>query len=273
VVVGLWGCYNPTVASDVPCSSELTCPSGQLCDTSHAPPLCVTSLDYGATHDASPADVAMFDAPTDAFVPIDAAGPPITFLQSATVKPTAAMTTLGFNAGITAHDAIIVCLNYPAASGATLTSITDSLGNTYLPLVGPIDAAGERHYIAAAYDSPAGGDTLTVTLSAAPVNGSDLMVMDYSGLALSSAFDASANATGTGTSMNSGGATTTFAHELVVGYAEAPNAMPGTGFTQRAVQSGNLAEDLVVSTKGTYHATATTTTGAWEMIVATFKGQ
>jgi len=269
----LWGCYHPTAASDVPCSSAGTCPGDQMCDTSQVPPRCVTKLTDGGPHDAPPIDVPAIDAPVDSSRPGDAAAPPITFLQSATIKPTATTTTLAFTTSITAHDAIIVCVNYPLASGATLTSVTDTLGNAYTPLVGPIDAAGDRHYVAAAYNSLAGNDTLTVTLSAAPVSGSDLLILEYSGLALSNAFDVSANATGNGTAMDSGGVTTTFGHELILGYAEAPSATPGTGFTQRAIQSGNIVEDRVVMATGTYDAAATTTTGAWEMIVATFKGQ
>jgi len=67
--------------------------------------------------------------------------------------------------------------------------------------------------------------------------------MEYSGLALTSAYDASASATGNGTAMDSGGATTTFRCELIIGYAEAPTATPGTGFTQRAIGDSACAAD------------------------------
>jgi hypothetical protein len=226
----------------------------------------VTSLGDAGTQDSQLQDVG--DARD-----VDAGSVPIAFVQANTIKPTAATTMLALATNVGAHDAIVVCLNYPTASGATLSAISDTLGNTYSVVVGPIDAAGDIHYVAVAADSMAGGDTVTVTLSAAPVNGSDLLVMEYSGLALANAFDVSAQASGNGTALSSGPATTTAAHELVLGYAEAPSASPGIGFTQRALLSGNLTEDKVVSTAGTYDATATTTTGAWVMVLATFKGR
>lgn len=282
VLLGLCGCYHPTVAPEVPCSAEGHCPDNQVCDFGRSPPTCVQTIgDAPRSIDVPVPD----DAPTDARIdarPVDArpidgpvGPPPILFKQAAMSKPTAMVSTLAFPGSVGAHHAIVVCLNFPVASGATLTSITDSLNNTYSVLVGPFSGAGDLHYIAAAYDTAAGADTLTISFSIAPTTGggTDLMIMEYSGVALANAFDVHAEATGTGTAMDSGPATTTFGHELIVGYAEAPAATPGSAFTERALQTGNLTEDQIVTAIGTYDATATTTTGTWTMMMATFKGQ
>ncbi len=47
----------------------------------------------------------------------------------------------------------------------------------------------------------------------------------------------------------------------------------GTGFTSRAITSpdGDIAEDRIVTTAGTYSATASIVTGDWIMQIVTFK--
>ena len=37
-------CYNPAAATDVPCTADLMCPTGQICDTMRSPPTCVTEI-------------------------------------------------------------------------------------------------------------------------------------------------------------------------------------------------------------------------------------
>ena len=272
VVLGVSGCYQPTFTTNVPCGPNGTCPTDQQCDFGRAPPTCVTQLGDAGPRDApadSRIDSPVRDAPSDA----PAAVVPIAYVQSTTSKPSVAVTTLALANPVAVHDAIIVCLNFPSSNAAVLSSITDTLGNSYLVVVGPVNAAGDLHYVAVAANSAAGADTLTVTLSATPASGADLFMLEYSGLAFLNPFDVTANSNGNGTAMSSGPATTTKGHELVLGYAEAPSASVGAGFTLRSNNTGNIVEDNVVTTTGSYDATATTTTGAWTMIMATFKGR
>jgi hypothetical protein len=42
------GCYHSNFEANVPCSSDLTCPGTQVCDTSHSPPVCVGELGSGS---------------------------------------------------------------------------------------------------------------------------------------------------------------------------------------------------------------------------------
>jgi hypothetical protein len=200
--------------------------------------------------------------------------PPITFVQANTIKPTAAITPLPFNSPVAVHSAIVICLNFPASSGAKLAGISDTLNNNYSVVVGPVVGNSAVHYVAVALDSKAGPDTINVAATVAPNGGSDLLALEYSGLSLSGAFDVTASNSGTTVAMASGTATTTFAHELIIGYGEASAVAAGAGYTGRATISGNLVEDMIVSSAGSYEATATTTTTAgWQMIMATFKGR
>jgi len=239
-----------------------------------SPPTCVAG-DGGA---GGPGDAHDLDAPRDGSASVtpdakpDAYVMPIAYVQSKTIKPTTSPTTLSLNMATTAHDAIIVCFNFPTSAGASFTSLTDSLGNTYNMVVDDVVGNAEEHYVLAAYNIMHGTDTLTLTLSAT-VSGADMLVAEYSGLAPTNAFDAEADASGTGAAMSSGTATTAFGHELLLGYAEAPSATAGTNFTMRATQSGNIIEDREVFTTSAYAATATTGAGGWEMIMATFQGQ
>jgi hypothetical protein len=256
------GCYSPNAATGVPCSSDGTCPGGQLCDTGQAPPVCVTSLGDAGAHDARHLD-APHDSPTTT---------PIAFVQLNQDKPTLAVTTLALPNTVASGDAIVVCFNYAVASGATLTSITDSLGNTYTTVVGPITAGGDIHYAAVALNVAAGADTITVTLDAPTGNGSDLFVLEYSGILGANAVDVTEQASGTGTAMSSTAGSTTNAHDLIIGYAEAPGATAGAGFTARKILAGNMVEDKVVFSTGSYDANAPTTSGNWEMIMVALKG-
>jgi hypothetical protein len=252
---------------------EGDCPDGQSCQlvggtyacTIGTPPSDASEIDVDAppSHDAQVTSDASIDAPLR----------PITFVQQATTKPIAVTTTLDLPNPVESHDAIIICLNFPSATAATITDISDTLGNSYAVVVGPVTRTSNVHYVAAAFNAHPGTDTLSITLSAAPANDADLMALEYSGLALSNAFDVSANASGNGTAMASGTASTTAGHELILGYAEAASATAGTGFTEHSDQSGNIVEDFVAFTAGPYEATATTTGGNWTMILATFKGR
>jgi hypothetical protein len=86
-----------------------------------------------------------------------------------------------------------------------------------------------------------------------------------------------AAAVGSGTSANSGSATTTSANELIFG-AGSTTGMTytggGSGFTARIINNfGNLAEDKTVASTGSNSATAPNSSGNWVMQMATFKAK
>jgi Cys-rich repeat protein len=265
------GCYRPSLAVGVPCAANGECPAGQLCDRGRNPPTCVTTLgDAGA--DTPQVDARGFmDAPPDAPTTLV----PITFVQTNTIKPQGTTTTLHLTKLVGAGNTIIVCMNYLQSSGASLVSLTDSLNNTYVRIVDGLVGGPTDHYLLVAANSPAGDDTLTATFSAAvAVGGSDMLVLEYSGLALDP-FDVTSSMSGASMNLDSGTATTHAAHELLLGYAEGAGTSPGSGFTTRSMLAGNIVEEQIVSTIGTYAATATSSSAStsWTMILATFKGR
>src|SRR5205823_13016363 len=91
----------------------------------------------------------------------------------------------------------------------------------------------------------AGANTVTVTFDKA-VSYADIRILEYGGLDRTSPLDVSKSAAGTGSTANSGAATTTFATELILGAGTTTGALKaaGTSFTRRIVTSpdGGLAE-------------------------------
>ncbi|HET9991435.1 MAG TPA: DUF1565 domain-containing protein [Kofleriaceae bacterium] len=47
------GCYHPSFEQNVPCAADLSCPGSEICDTSHAPPVCVDQLGSDAAPDGA----------------------------------------------------------------------------------------------------------------------------------------------------------------------------------------------------------------------------
>jgi hypothetical protein len=172
---------------------------------------------------------------------------------------------------VLAHDAIIVCLTFPSGI-VSLQAISDSLGNNYAQVVGPVVGNGYDHYIAIAANSAAGNDTVTVTLSGATA-GWEVLALEYTGLALVAPFDSDSYELGVGAAMSSGSVSTSSAHELLLGYGHSTDPTAGTGYTARDTGAESLVEDRVVFATGDYTATATTPPGVWTLILATFAGR
>ncbi len=102
-----------------------------------------------------------------------------------------------------------------------------------------------------------------------------MRILEYSGLDLTSPLNVSVGGSGTGTALNSGSLTTTSANEVLVSADDVEHSItsPGAGFTQR-LYTGHAddAEDEIVTSAGTYSATATqSASGAWILQVAAFK--
>jgi hypothetical protein len=145
-------------------------------------------------------------------------------------------------------------------------------GSTMRGLVG--QARRGRRTSAAKNIVGAASNTVTVRFDKA-VAYADVRILEYQGLDQTNPFDVGRSAAGTAQAANSGAGTTNFANELVLGggITTACFSAPGTGFTTRIITSPDcdIAEDRIVSTAGSYSATARAS-GAWIMQMATFKG-
>jgi hypothetical protein len=213
---------------------------------------------------------AVIDAPLADSHP-DVPATPIAFVQANAVKSGAQTTAaVAFMQAVTAHDAIVLEVD---DNGPGAVTVTDSLGSTYEPMVGPVTNSGFRLTIFAAFDVRAGSDTITVTFSAAPATESHLYAHEYAGLV---AFDVGAGATGTSAATDgvaSGFITTRYANELLFAYSQTGVVVAGTGFTARSTFDSNVSEDQLIPTVGTYQATATMTSGSsWTIVAGAFRG-
>jgi hypothetical protein len=201
----------------------------------------------------------------------DAPLPVIAAVQAKASSSNTATNSLVLPGPVQSHNSVIACFTF-TSGGAALQSIGDSLGNTYTVVAGPVVTNGYVHYVAIASNSAGGDDTVTVKLSAAISGGWDVLALEYTGLALTAPFDKTTYESGNSGSMTSGSASTSFAHELLIGYGHSTGMMAGPGYTARETTNNNLVEDQVVFTTGDYTATGTTMPGIWTLILATFAG-
>jgi hypothetical protein len=156
---------------------------------------------------------------------------------------------------------------------SSISSITDTRGNTYTPAVGPTKGTGLQQSVYYAKNIVGGSNTVTVKFNQAAAY-PDVRIVEYSGLDPTSPLDVTKAGTGTGPAANSGSATTTSSNELIFGAGTSAHhfTAAGSGFASRVINIyGSIAEDEVVSSSGSYSATATNSAGAWVMQMATFR--
>jgi len=188
----------------------------------------------------------------------------------------------------------VVSVNYAGAQGsgnlnvvvvgwsdttAAISSVTDSRGNIYTLAVGPTQRTNQLsqsiYYARGILSSAAGTNTVTVTFTT-PAVYADIRILEYSGVDQLNPVDVTAAATGTNNSSNSGTATTTNANDLIfsANVVATKTRGPGTGFTNRmiTVPDGDIAEDRIVTTVGTYSGIAPLSgSGPWIMQMVAFK--
>jgi hypothetical protein len=208
--------------------------------------------------------------------------PPITFVQKnyATPQTSQSRVTVAYTAAQSSGDLNIVVVGWNDST-AGVGTVTDSSGNVYVRAVGPTVYQGvATQSIYYAYNitgAAANANTVTVTFTS-PAAYADIRILEYSGIDTSNPLDgaASAAATGSSATANSGPGTTTYANDLIVGadltVQETTGA--GAGFTARMITlpDRDIAEDMVVSSTGTYSATAPIgPAGQWIMQMVAFR--
>jgi len=203
----------------------------------------------------------------------------ISYVQSAYADPQTPQTTVNvtFTGAQTAGDLNVVVVGWNDTT-ATVSSVTDSKGNVYTRAVGPTTISGSLsqsiYYAKNIVAAAAGSNTVTVTFSTAAVY-PDIRVLEYSGADPNNPVDVTAANSGTGTSSSSGSVTTTNATDLLFGANTVTSVTsgPGSGYTNRVITSpdGDIAEDQVVTSTGSYSATAPISSGTWIMQMVAFR--
>jgi hypothetical protein len=208
----------------------------------------------------------------------------ISYVQGnyATPHPSGTTVNVTFNTAQAAGDLNVVVVGWNDTT-AVVSTVTDSRGNTYALGIGPtIYSSSAEPNVQSIYyakniaAAAAGANTVTVTFSTAAAH-PDIRILEYSGADPNNPVDVTAASSGNSTTSSSGSMTTTnptdllFAANTVWHYATGP----GSGFTQRLLTSpnGDIAEDRMVKTKGTYSATAPLggSAGSWVMQMVAFR--
>jgi hypothetical protein len=204
----------------------------------------------------------------------------ITYVQGNYSTPQTPQTTVTvpFTAAQTAGDLNVVVVGW-GYSPSTVTSVTDTSGNTYTLAVGPTLVSSyvyqSIYYAKNVKGAAARANTVTVKLStAAPYP--DIRILEYRGADPNSPVDVTAARTGSQSPTTSGAATTTNATDLIFGANEVWTGTtgPGSGFTQRILTpaDGDIAEDKMVTATGRYSATAPlSSSGPWVMQMVAFR--
>lgn len=200
----------------------------------------------------------------------------ISFVQGnsgpSTLQSSNVSVTVAFPQAQIAGDLNVVAIGWGDTTSA-ISSVTDDQGNTYLRAVGPTKTTGLQQAIYYARNIVSGSNRVTVTFNQ-PASYPDVRILEYGGVDTNVPLDVTAAAVGTGTTANSGLATTTSATELIFasGTTGSNFSAAGSGFTNRGINVfGNIAEDKNVSTAGTYSAAATTNYSNWIMQMAAFR--
>lgn len=202
----------------------------------------------------------------------------ISFMQVAAATPqsSSAAVPVAYPQAEIAGDLNIVVAGWNDTT-SSVSSVTDTLGNTYTLAVGPTTASGLRQSIYYAKNIKGGSNTVTVSFNQAAAY-PDIRVLEYAGADTANPLDVTAAAVGASTTANSGSATTTAANDLIFAAdtISTGTPQPGAGFAARVITThdSDLAEDEIAPTPGTYTATAPVSpSGQWVMQMAAFKVQ
>jgi phosphodiesterase/alkaline phosphatase D-like protein len=204
----------------------------------------------------------------------------IAFVQFASAVPQSSPTSVPvtYAQAQSAGNLNVVVVGWNNSGGQTVT-VTDSKGNTYVPAVGPTVFGGfatqSIYYAANIAAAAAGTNTVTVTFSAAAPF-PDIRLAEYRGIATSNPVDGAVAAQGSSTTSSSGALVTTNGNDLLVAanLVQTSTTAAGAGFTSRGitVPDGDILEDQIVTTTGSYTATALIPSGgSWIMQLVAFK--
>jgi fibronectin type 3 domain-containing protein len=202
------------------------------------------------------------------------------FVQGSYATPQSALATVSvaFPGAQRAGDFNVVVVGWNDTS-AQVNSVTDTAGNAYALAIGPTQLAGQLsqsiYYAPNIAQASPGANAVKVVFSA-KANYADVRILEYRGIAHASPLDGAAGATGSNATSDSGPVLTANGVDLLVGanMISSLTAGPGPGYTTRFITQpdGDLAEDRVVTTAGSYSATAALAgAGGWVMQLVAFK--
>jgi hypothetical protein len=204
---------------------------------------------------------------------------PILFVQTNSASPQATQTpvTVTYTGAQTAGNLNVIIVSWNDST-ATISTVTDSIGNSYAVAAAPVVQIGTAsqaiYYAKNIAAAAAGTNTVTVSFNVAARH-PDIRIAEYSGVDPLNALDTSVGAQGNTATSDSGPVTTINANDILIGanVVQSTSTGPGTGYTSRGITAdGDILEDLVVSATGSYNATAVLDkVQLWIMQMAAFR--
>ncbi len=202
-----------------------------------------------------------------------------TFVQASYTAPQSAPSSVAvtFGAAQGAGDLVVVVVGWHDTT-AQVSSVTDTAKDVFQRAVGPTargTQVSQSIYYAANVAAWAAGNVVTVKFNRAAQK-PDIRILEYRNVDAAHPVDVAVAGSGSSTAASSGSATTTRANDLLVAAdtVYTHTSGPGAGFTSRILTSpdGDIAEDRVAATVGSYGATAPlSSTGAWVMQMVAFR--
>jgi hypothetical protein len=118
-----------------------------------------------------------------------------------------------------------------------------------------------------------GTDTVTAMFRTSVTAFGVLYVHEYAGISPVNPVDVFTSASGASATLNSGAAITTSPNDLIFGAGVSDNSVTtaGSGFSSRDMAYGNITEDRIATSIGSYSATATHNGLLWGMQLVAFR--
>jgi prepilin-type N-terminal cleavage/methylation domain-containing protein len=191
-----------------------------------------------------------------------------------------------FDAANTTGNLIVAFVVWNNTGGV---SVSDSSGRPYVAATGQQPWGVGNAWSAQTFylENIAGGANTVRATFATNISSSGFGIVyihEYSGLAKANSVDVSASNAGSGSNMSSGSKQTTSANDLLFGGGASRGDVddPGAGFRARAHASicpasdpdcafGNLTEDRIVASTGSYDASANQSSDLWVMQLVAFR--
>ncbi|MBK7842833.1 MAG: hypothetical protein IPJ71_03925 [Bdellovibrionales bacterium] len=184
-------------------------------------------------------------------------------LQEQTITAnTNTISTGAFTSSTNQSNLLICWLSYNSAT-ESVSSISDTHGNTYAKAAGPLTGTGsiagyrQEIWYAANINGGSGLD-VTATLSSTFNASKDISCHEYSGAATSSPIDQVVETTGSGANATTANMTTTSANQMIFSAViYQGTGTGGPGHTQRSSLHTNCSQDRIVGAAGSYNASFT----------------
>jgi fibronectin type 3 domain-containing protein len=204
----------------------------------------------------------------------------IAYVQGNSAVPQSSQTTVTvtYSSAQAAGDLNVVVVGWNNST-ATVSAVTDTSNNTYALAAGPTVitgvAAQSIYYAKNIVAAAAGANKVTVKFATAAAY-PDIRILEYSGADTANPVDITSASTGNNSTSASASVSTTNATDLIFGanMVQTSTSGAGTGFTRRLLTSpdGDIAEDRMVTSAGSYNATAPLTgAGPWIMQMVAFR--